>query len=284
MADALIARNRRCAAPVLVLAPGGLKSELEQRYRAGGVPIHYDTATCFDSLRCWYRSSSPSTDEAPSRLKSPVEISGKSGFLNEAESAAVLRQAGVPMVRSEQVFFLDEAKAAAAALGYPVVLKALAQGVAHKARQGFVAVGINDAVALERAFDSMSSRMKGKAPFLVQPMVSASAELIVGVSREAPLGHFLVFGVGGVHAEALDQASLLPVPAAPAAIRARIAASPLARIAPAEDLARVLEALQALVLDHADRIDSIDVNPLLVTGERCVAVDALIVFQKGTTG
>ena len=284
MADALIARNRRCAAPVVVLAPGGLKSELEQRYRAGGVPVHYDTTTCFDSLRCWYRSSTASTGEPPSRLKSPVEIRKKGAFLNEAESAAVLRQAGVPMVRSEQVSFLDEAKAAAAALGYPVVLKALVQGVAHKARQGFVAVGISDAAALERAFDSMSSRMKEKAPFLVQPMVSASAELIVGVSREAPLGHFLVFGLGGVHAEALDQASLLPVPAAPAAIRACIAASPLARIAPAEDLARILEGLQALVLDHADRIDSIDVNPLLVTGERCVAVDALIVFQKGTPG
>ena len=283
MADALIARNRRCAAPVLVLAPGGLKSELERRYREGGVPIYYDTAACFDSLQCWYRSFAADSDAPPYRLKRPIQIRKKAGFLNEAESAEVLRQAGAPMVRSEAVAFLDEAKAAAAALGYPVVLKALAPGVAHKAQQGLVAVGIRDAIALEHAFSSMKSKTDGEMAFLVQPMVSASAELLVGVSREAQLGHFLVFGLGGVHAEALDQITLVPVPAAPGALRARIAASPLARIAPLEGVARALEALQALVLDHPNEIESIDVNPLLVTADGCLAVDALIVLQKGAS-
>jgi succinyl-CoA synthetase beta subunit len=181
------------------------------------------------------------------------------------------------MVRSEPVSFLDEAKAAAAAIGYPVVLKALAPGVAHKAAQGLVATGIADADDLERHFTMMSSKV-GRVPFLVQPRVSAKTELILGVSREAPLGHFLVFGLGGVHAEALDQVTLLPLPVGPAALRERLAASPIARLAPLEEVARALEALQALALEHADEIDSIDVNPLLVTAEGCVAVDALVVL------
>jgi acyl-CoA synthetase (NDP forming) len=280
MADALIARQRRCAAPVLVLAPGGLKPELETRYAGGGIPIHYDTASCFDSLQCWYRACSPADDGEPPRLKNKLVIGGKEGFLNEAESADILRRAGVPMVRSEIVSFLGEAAAAAAALGYPVVLKALAPGVAHKNQQGLVAVGIGNAAALEHAFNSMKSKGTGEAPFLVQPMVAAKAELIIGVSREARLGHFLVLGLGGVHAEMLDQVTLVPIPASPASLRARIEASPIARIVPAEDLARALEALQALVLDHPDTIESIDVNPLLVTPQGCMAVDALIVLRK----
>ena len=77
-----------------------------------------------------------------------------------------------------------------------------------------------------------------------------------------------------------DEVTLLPIPAGSATIRARVESSPLAKLAPVEDVARVLEALQGLVLDHADAIESIDVNPLLVGDEGCVAVDALIVLRK----
>ena len=281
MADALIARNARGPAPVIVLTPGGLKPELEARYAKGGVPLYYDSAACFDSLQCWYRASTSAPEGEPRRLAQPVSVPKGTGFLNEAQSAELLRQAGVPMVRSEAVSFLDEARAAAAAVGYPVVLKALAPGVAHKNQHGLVAVGIGDARALEQQFQAIRARLENKdVPFLVQPMIASRAELIVGVSREAALGHFLVFGLGGIHAESLDQVALLPVPASPAAIRARVEASPLSRIARAEDIAHVLEALQALVLAHAQSIESIDVNPLLVTAEGCVAVDALIVLRN----
>lgn len=279
MADALIARHRRAPAPVLVLSPGGLRPEIEARYAQGGVQVHHDTATCFAALQCWYRADFARDTGAPARLRAPLRIEQRDGFLNEAQSAELLRKAGVPMVRSETVHTPEQASAAADALGYPVVLKALAPGVAHKNQQGLVAVGLRAPDELERAFGAMAARV-GPVPFLVQPLIAAKAELIVGVSREAPLGHFLVFGLGGVHAEALDQVSLLPIPASPARIRARLAASPLARIAPAEELARVLEALQALVLEQPGRIDSIDVNPLLVARDGCVAVDALVVLTK----
>ena len=279
MAEALIARGRRCEAPVLLLAPGGLRSEVETRYAEGGIPLFHDTAACFDSLQCWYRArTAPQSGEAP-RLSRHIAIDDRVGFLSEARSAEVLREAGVPMVRSETVSFLDEAKAAAAAVGYPVVLKALAPGVAHKNAHGLVALAIRDPQALEDAFHRMKSKLAEEVPFLVQPMIAATAELIAGVGREAPLGHFVVFGLGGVHAEALDQVTLLPIPASAATLRARIESSRLAHIAPVEDLARVLEALQALVLEHPERIDSIDVNPLLVTAEGCMGVDALIVFR-----
>jgi acyl-CoA synthetase (NDP forming) len=280
MARALIERNKRCASPVVVLTPGGLTPEIEACYRDGGVPLYHDTAACFDSLQCWYRAFAPVDDVPPPRLAKHIDVKGDGGFLNEAQSAEVLRQAGVPMVRSEPVSFLDEAKAAAAALGYPVVLKALAPGVAHKNHAGLVAVGIRDAEALEREFEAMKSKV-GDVPFLVQPMIASRTELIVGVSREAPLGHFLIFGLGGIHSEVFDQVTLLPIPASSAVIRARVESSPVGRLAPVEQVAHVLEALQALVLDHADAIDSIDVNPLLVTAEGCTAVDALIVLRQG---
>jgi acyl-CoA synthetase (NDP forming) len=280
MADALIDRRRRCGTPVLVLAPGGLRPEIEARYAQGGVPVYHDTFTCFETLQSWYHDQPASEAGAPPRLATKIGLPVEGNFLDEARSAAVLRQAGVPMVRSETVASLAEARTAAQALGYPVVLKALAPGVAHKSRHGLVAVGLRDAAALEQAFDAMAARVASPAPFLVQPMVASKAELVIGVSHEEPLGYFLVFGLGGVHTEALDQVGLLPIPSSPAAIRARLAASLLGKIAPVEKVGRVLEALQALVLDHTENIESIDINPLLVTEHGCVAVDALIVFRQ----
>ena len=278
LADELIARNRRCPAPVMVLSPGGLSSELEARYAAGGIHVCHDTAAAFDSLACWYQA--PASEESDATgAGNNIALEKKTGFLDEHESAQLLRQAGIAMVRSERVTFLDEAKAAAAALGYPVVLKGLAPGVAHKNEYGLVAVGLRDAVDLEREFTRMNGAVEGDLAFLVQPMVRAKAELIAGVTHEKALGHFLVFGLGGVHTEVLDTVTLLPIPTGPATLRARLAESPVGKLVANGKFAAILESLQALVLAQPGIIDSIDLNPVLATDEECLAVDALIVLK-----
>ena len=277
LADGLIARNRRCPAPVMVLSPGGLSPALEARYAAGGIHVYHDTAAAFDSLACWYQS--PPAAQTPARPGKRIAWDRSAAFLDEHESADVLRQAGVAMVRSERVTFLDEAKAAAAALGYPVVLKGLAPGVAHKNEYGLVAVGLRDPIDLEREFNRMKGAVEGELAFLVQPMVRARAELIAGVTHEKALGHFLVFGLGGVHTEVLDEVTLLPILVAPSTLRARLAASPIGKLVAVDPFAAMLEALQGLVLAQPEVIDSIDLNPVLSTGDECLAVDALIVLK-----
>jgi hypothetical protein len=125
-------------------------------------------------------------------------------------------------------------------------------------------------------------------PFIVQPMFAGELELIAGVSWEGTLGTFLVFGFGGVHAELLDDVLLLPIPIGRDAMRERIAGSRAGRLLAAmatepatilERLLDALDALQAAVAAHGDAIASIDVNPLVVSGAKLVAVDALVVSQ-----
>jgi acetate---CoA ligase (ADP-forming) len=118
-------------------------------------------------------------------------------------------------------------------------------------------------------------------------MVPAKAELIAGVSWEEPLGHFLVIGLGGIYTEVLDEVVLLPIPVSPATIRARIASGKIGRLvqliggdAALDDVVRTLDALQRLVMAHAEDILSIDINPLLVGDSGCMAVDALIVPKR----
>jgi acetate---CoA ligase (ADP-forming) len=118
--------------------------------------------------------------------------------------------------------------------------------------------------------------------FLLQPMVSAKHELIVGVARQAALGHFLIFGLGGLHAELLDTVLLLPIELEVAAMRARIAASRLGMLLgeAAERLTSILTGLQELIRAAGTQIESIDLNPVIVTqAGDLVAVDALIVCR-----
>ncbi len=296
LADALIQRKRRCGSPVLVLAPGGLGEQTEALYRGNGVPVFHDTAACFDSLECARILDFSPGKELPAVVSADPEqarLLGEAaagGFLSELESARLLRSAGLPMVESVQINSFGEARAAAGRFGFPVVLKALAPGIAHKNHYGLVVVGIQDEEQLAARYEQLERRIaelghdRASVPVLLQPMLSSKAELILGVSREAGLGHFVVVGLGGIHTELFDEVVLFPVPIAADTVRDRLRASRPGRLlekiagtATPSGLIEAIEALQQLVLSHGPRISSIDINPLLVRDDGCVAVDALVV-------
>ncbi len=295
LADTLIARRASVASPVVVLTPGGLLPKVEAKLIAGGVPVFYDTAACFDSLMCYYAVRRARPEDAPDRR--PLQNGpdpARDAVLSELDSADFLRRFGVPVVASTIVASGAAAEAAAAEHGYPAVLKALAPGVAHKHALGFVDVGLATAAAMRTAYDALAQRVaaagfdRARVPFIVQPMIAGEFELIAGVSWEATLGHFLVFGFGGVHAEVLDDVLLVPIPIARRTLRERIASARTGRFLAAaasqpaavtERVIDVLEALQAVVLEHGAVITSIDINPLVVSGADVTAVDALIVTR-----
>jgi acyl-CoA synthetase (NDP forming) len=304
----LAQRKARTASPSVVVAPGGLRSEIEELYVREGIPVFHDLATCFDSLHCLYDELGFAGEPARSGLAPPLAppapetlaalrraAEGPGGFLSELESARALARAGVPMVESRVVGSGDDAVRAADTVGYPVVLKVASREIAHKNDAGLVAVGLADAAALRQAFARMEAQVQalGLAPattqFLLQPMRRSRAELIIGTTYEAPLGHFLLAGLGGIHAELIDSVILLPVPMPRDDIRQCIAGSRLGALIvkfgtrPGADasvldgVVDALMALQSLVLSSNGLIRSIDVNPFLVHDTGCVAVDALIV-------
>ena len=294
IADMLVARKERTGSPVVVVAPGGLDETIVAKYVKSGVPFFRDVATAFDSLQAYYdtlRSDMPpniSKDPALEALGAQLRSGGT--FLSETESADVLRLAGVPVVKSYRVADQDDGVAVANATGYPIVLKALAPGVAHKNQMGFVIAGIRDETSLRESFALLERRVasnaidRDKVSIVLQPMLAAKAELIAGVSWEDSLGHFLLIGLGGIYTEILDEVMLLPVPILPERIRSRLAGSKIGHLVQLiggeqalTEVVQSLDALQRLVMTHADKIHSIDVNPLLLSERGCIAVDALIV-------
>jgi acyl-CoA synthetase (NDP forming) len=214
--------------------------------------------------------------------------------LDEYEASRLISAYGVPCAPAHAVDSADAAVSAAAALGGPVAVKLLSRRIAHKTDVGGVRLGLDTADAIRAAaLDLLRIGHEAgtdDARLLVQQMVSAETELIVGIKTDPVFGPVIVVGFGGVLVEAFDdsQAAVAPIDRETArrlllelrgsrllgAVRGR---SPRDIDAAADIVAR----LSWLAADLSEDVAELDVNPLLVgsQGAGAVAVDALVVLS-----
>ena len=254
--------------------------------RAGGVPVHREVERSVRAVAALAPDTVaprgvPADLAAASLAAGGVDANtaGEGGGYSEARR--VFAAAGVPLVAGEVVAGA-EVVAAAARIGYPVVLKAL--GTLHKSDAGGVALGLADADALAAALADMTARLAPPA-FAVERMAPAGIELIAGARQDPRFGPLVLVGAGGIHAEVLRDTAvaLAPVDAAGAeALLRSLRIAPLllgARGRPALDLAAAADAVAALSKLAAARPDlaELEANPLLVMRTGCVALDARIV-------
>ncbi|MFM7027184.1 MAG: acetate--CoA ligase family protein [Chakrabartia sp.] len=211
---------------------------------------------------------------------------------DEVRSKAALSAAGVPIPRG-RVLAMAELEALCAdesadlPAPFPLVLKAVGSDLAHKTELGGVALGLASRAELLAAAQLMAHL--GDA-FLIEEMVrDPVAELIVGVGRDPQFGLFLTLGAGGIFVELLRQVEQVLLPASRAEIEAALARLPLYGILAGYrgragcDLAALydaIEAVAAFALAHQDRLEELDVNPLLALPRAAVAVDALIRLKE----
>jgi succinyl-CoA synthetase beta subunit len=216
--------------------------------------------------------------------------------LTEHAAKAALALYGVPVVGETLVQTAEEAVAAAGALGYPVVLKVESPDLLHKTEAGVVRLDLRDADAVRGAYAEITARAAAMEPVprvrgvLVQPMVPAGVELVVGARIDPLFGPLLVVGLGGILVELLADTVLAPAPVSAAEALALLDQLRGARLldgfrgGAAVDrgrLAEVIAAVSRFAADHRDTIAELDVNPLIGVGARVVAVDALIVPRRG---
>ena len=208
---------------------------------------------------------------APERVALAGLLAGE-GALAEHESAHVLEQYGVRFAPRRRAATPAEAATAAAELGFPVVVKL--DGPAHKSRVGGVVLGVESAQAAADAARALGGSV------LVAKQLAGGPEAFCGMSRDPHYGPVLAVGAGGTAVESLGgvAVTVAPVDLETAAELVAEAGIDLAR----EDVARTLAALGRIALDHPE-ISEIDVNPMILSGDGAVAVDALVVVDRGGT-
>jgi acetyl-CoA synthetase (ADP-forming) len=207
--------------------------------------------------------------------------------LSEADSALLVARYGIPTVESRRVPSTELAVAAAADLGFPVVVKLNGERIAHKTDRGLLRVGLRDGEAVERAATELlaaATPEDGVVDLLVARMAAGTRELVAGVSRDEHFGPCVMFGVGGVLAEAIGDAvfRLAPLDAADAhdmidELRTQQLLGAFRGEPPVDRdlLSEVLLGLSRLSCDEPE-VAAVDLNPLLIDGGAPVAVDALV--------
>ena len=204
------------------------------------------------------------------------------GWLAAAQATALVAAYGIPAVATHHVTSADEAVTAAEALGFPVALKAAGTALVHKTDVGGVRLGLADAGAVRRAYTDIEATLGERADgALIQPMVAPGIETVIGVVHDPVFGPLVMFGLGGVFIDLLDDRvfNLLPLTDLDAAEMVRaLRAAPLLfgyRGTPPADVA-ALETLLLRVARLAEdlpELAELDLNPVIAHRQGLAAVD-----------
>jgi acyl-CoA synthetase (NDP forming) len=214
-------------------------------------------------------------------------------LLTETEAKQILQDLGIATTLGYLATSEEEAVQTATAIGFPVVLKISSPDIVHKSDIGGVQLHLQNAAAVREAYRAIMHSVAEHAPqarrqgTTVQPMAQPGVEVIIGMSKDATFGPVLMFGLGGVLVEILQDVAfrIVPLQQHDAAEMIRdIKGLPLLqgyRGTPAADLA----ALEHILLTLSDfvaatpHIKEIDLNPVYAYEHGAVAVDARMILE-----
>jgi succinyl-CoA synthetase beta subunit len=206
----------------------------------------------------------------------------------EHEARHVLAAYGITGPREVVARSVDDAVKAAQSIGYPVVLKGIVAGVAHKTEAGLVKVGLASDDEVRRAAVDLLERGGAAATLLVQQLVRPVAEILIGARVDADFGPIVVVGAGGVMVELYRDVAIRLAPVTESVALQMIGETRAAvllsgwRGRPRGDVqhtARAVVALSQFIADFRDDVTEVEVNPLAVLedGQGARALDCLIV-------
>ncbi|MGQ9634999.1 MAG: bifunctional acetate--CoA ligase family protein/GNAT family N-acetyltransferase [Bryobacteraceae bacterium] len=218
-------------------------------------------------------------------------------ILTEFESKQVLAAYGIPIVETIVASTEEEAVAAAERIGYPVVLKLFSETITHKTDVGGVQLNLKDAKAVREAYRRIQTSVREKAGeghFLgvtVQPMIKLDGyEIILGSSLDPQFGPVILFGLGGQLVEVFQDRALALPPLTTTLARRMMEKTKIYKALkgvrgrkPVDlaELEQMLVRFSHLVVEQR-WIKEVDINPMLASPERIVALDARVVIHDAT--
>jgi acetyl-CoA synthetase (ADP-forming) len=208
--------------------------------------------------------------------------------LSEFESKQVLTAYGIPVTKEILVNDLNALMDVTREIGYPLVLKGCSSDIAHKTEKGLIRVDIRNSEEARSAFEEIRAHMGTDSGVLVQEMVKGQRELVIGLTRDPQFGPCVMFGLGGIFTEILKDISFRVAP-----LEKRDALDMMQEIrghkileavrgmeaADLDTLSEILIKVGQIGLEN-ETIKEIDINPVIISGNKPVAVDALVVLEE----
>ncbi len=220
-----------------------------------------------------------------------------SNVLTEWRSKKILDLYGIPVTEEYLAQNAGEAVEAAKKIGFPVALKIMSPQLLHKTDVGGVVLNLNSAAEVESAYHEMMQKVEESSPeakvegVLVQQMLPAGLEVIVGIKNDQIFGPVVVFGLGGVFVEVFKDASTRVAPLSEndaremiEEIKGKILLDGFRGQKPRDidALVDILLKVSRMGVELEDAVEEIDINPLILyeAGKGAVAADALIVTAQ----
>lgn len=305
---AVVEASKTTDKPMILFCPMAQLREVEAKVFANSnIPMLFDAAECVNAIQALVkfaektkkhkRLSSPSSPNIAldvGEIKQSLKFRGK--MLSEHETKKLLSRYGIRTTEEAIAHSPGEAIGIANRIGYPVALKIDSPDIIHKTDAGAIQFNINNEADLESAYQSIIANSKKYDPkaeirgVLVQEMVQEGREVIVGMSHDAQFGPIVMFGLGGVFAEVLNDISVRPIPITRDdaeemvkevrgyKILEAFRGKPKADIG---SLVNILLKVSELTKDLGDIISELDINPLTVfdEGKGVKVIDALAVLR-----
>jgi len=233
----------------------------------------------------------PSRSEEAAQIIEKALDSGQQA-LDEYSSKKVLKAYGVPVSRESLAHTAEEAVTAANSIGYPLVIKGCSPEITHKTGLGLIHLDLQSEEEVRQAYREVLDSAGQVIPVLVSKMIKGSREVMAGMVRHPGFGPSVLFGLGGIFAEALSDSTIRLSPLSEADALEMIGGIKAAEIFEAyrglppvdkNALAAILQAVGCVSLLHP-QITEIDLNPIVISGTDPVVVDALIVLNKNRAG
>jgi len=207
--------------------------------------------------------------------------------LSEYESKQILASYGIPVTPEELITKPEDLSEAIYKIGYPLVMKGCAAEIAHKTEKGLIRVDVRNEEEALTAYKEITAAMDGiEKAVLVQQMIKGQRELVVGLTRDPQFGPCVMFGLGGIFTEILEDTSfrVAPIEKRDALemiqeIKAHKILEAIRGMEPVDKdiLADILIAIGRLGIEN-EAVKEIDINPLIISRGQPVAVDALVVL------
>jgi len=269
-------------------------AEICQRAREAGIPVIdgvRETLRAFKHLFAYRKFRQQRLNGSTSAVLNPQRVSSwrqklaahETETLGELDSLALLADFSLPVVKHELVSTAAKLKAAAAAIGYPLVLKTAETGINHKSDSRGVFVNIQSETDLLQHYADLCQRLGPTA--LVSQMVDGDVEIALGTLNDAQFGPIIMVAAGGILVELLDDRAVAMCPVNPRQADEMLDSLKANRLLqgvrgkPPVNRQALIEAivkLSQLAFELRDSIAEIDINPMLVNARQATAVDALI--------
>ncbi len=284
----------------------GISTDIQKIFDTAGIPAFGDFPLAVRTAEACARFSQGQTDrdEAVELLRvldqapaHPVTLTSDASqsIWTVTEALEDLRQAGLPCAAFDIAPALDTADIVSRAerIGFPIVLKLSSPDMNHKSDDGGVAIRLCNGAAVEAAaetFKAIAVRKGLSAPAVLVQKMSQGVEILVGIKRDPSFGLVLVVGLGGTLAELHAEIAAVVLPTTPSMLRQALSRNARLNMLldgyrgqPAADR----EALASFLADFADwalgkgeALQEVDLNPVMVSGERISIVDARAVWNQ----